>query len=289
MLKIKSVIGLSFLLSAFAPGAWAFPFHPGQDLAMPAPAGDAPALAGVDFNAIVALNNCSGSLVRFAGSLGTDHAMVLTNGHCFEGGFIDAGQFVSNVASTRTFTLLSRDGKSSLGKLRAEKALFATMTGTDMTLYRLTETFDAIESRTGVRALTFSSKHPEAARGIAVASGYWKKIYTCAIDGFVYRLKEDQWTFVDSIRYSKPGCETIGGTSGSPVIDTETLEVVGVNNTGNDSGETCTMDNPCEVTADGVITAIKGTSYAQETYWLYSCLTADSQLDLNKQGCQRPF
>ena len=34
------------------------------------------------YDAIVALDNCSGSLVRFPGAADTDKAVVLTNGHC---------------------------------------------------------------------------------------------------------------------------------------------------------------------------------------------------------------
>jgi V8-like Glu-specific endopeptidase len=243
----------------------------------------------VDFTAIIALSNCSASLVRLETSLPDDQALVLTNGHCKEGGFVAPGQVVQDAPSSRSMDLLASDGKSKLGKLRADRIVYATMTKTDMMIYRLIETYGEIERKYGVRALTFQSRHPEAGRGIAVVSGYWRRIYQCAIDGFVHTLKEDGWTFSDSIRYSKPGCETIGGTSGSPIIDTMTHEVVGVNNTGNDSGKQCTMNNPCEIDADGKVTVRRGTSYGQQTYWLYGCLSADGgKLDLTQPGCELP-
>ncbi len=53
---------------------------------------------------------------------------------------------------------------------------------------------------------------------ISVVSGYWKKTYNCNVDGFAYRLKEGDWTWKDSVRYTAP-CKVIGGTSGSPVVD----------------------------------------------------------------------
>ena len=63
-------------------------------------------------------------------------------------------------------------------------------------------------------------------------------------------------------------------------------EVVGVNNTGNENGKKCTMNNPCEVSTDGTITYEKGLSYGQQTSWLYTCLTAERKIDLEKSGCK---
>ncbi len=130
--------------------------------------------------------------------------------------------------------------------------------------------------------------HPAAGSQMRVISGYWKKIYACQIDGFVNVLREDQWTFTDSIRYSKPGCETIGGTSGSPIVDPTSREVIGINNTGNENGEECTMNNPCEVDTDGTITADEGTSYGQQMYTIYGCINAQSQFDLTVATCKLP-
>src|SRR4051812_18924750 len=48
--------------------------------------------AAVDFTSIIALSNCSASLARLETSLPDDQALVMTNGHCKEGGFINAGE-----------------------------------------------------------------------------------------------------------------------------------------------------------------------------------------------------
>ena len=87
-------------------------------------------------------------------------------------------------------------------------------------------------------------------------------------------MEEAGWSWTDSIRYSEPGCDTIGGTSGSPIIEEGTRVVVGVNNTSNESGQTCTMNNPCEVSKSGRKTVRKGYSYGQQTYQFYGCLQA---------------
>jgi V8-like Glu-specific endopeptidase len=238
----------------------------------------------VDFTAIVALSDCSGSVVRFTTSQPDDQAMVLTNGHCFEGGFIDAGTAIVNRASRRSFTLLSHDS-SRLGTLRAAKVMYATMTGTDMTLYKLSNTYAEIETQYGIQALTLSDHRPEAGDPIRVVSGYWRSIYSCNIDNFVHELRESEWAWQDSIRYTQPGCETIGGTSGSPIINADTHEVIGVNNTGNEDGQRCTLNNPCEVDEAGNITVTRDAAYGQQTYWLYSCLSSTNEIDLTLPGC----
>src|SRR5947209_6858845 len=60
-----------------------------------------------NFEGIVALSNCSGSLVKLENGKDTDPAMVLTNGHCYEGGFIKPGTEVINKSSSRTFRVLT--------------------------------------------------------------------------------------------------------------------------------------------------------------------------------------
>ncbi|HRI49467.1 MAG TPA: trypsin-like peptidase domain-containing protein [Pseudomonadota bacterium] len=241
--------------------------------------------AAVDFTAIVALSNCSGSLVKFVNSRTSDFAMVLTNGHC-TGSFIPAGDARVNVASSRTFKLLSSNGKSNVGTLSASKLIYGTMTGTDMALYLLTSTYAQIASRYRVAPLLISDSHPAAGTAIRVVSGFWRKIYSCTISKFVPQLTEGSWTWQDSIRYSEPGCEVIGGTSGSPIISASSYEVIGVNNTTNESGARCTVDNPCEVDSMGNVTVEKGASYGQQLYQLYTCVNSSNGIDLNIPGCK---
>ncbi len=263
---------LTISTAAAAPAATAAPaVHPLQT----------PGLAST-----IALNNCSASLVRYPSSLDTDRAMMLTNGHCYEGGFLSAGQVLVNQSSSRTGSLLNSSGRS-VATVRADRVLYATMTGTDVTLYRLTQTFAQIRTSTGLSALTIASSHPVDGHAVSIPSGYWKTTYACAIHGFVGTLREDQWTWHDSIRYLYPNssCQTIGGTSGSPIIDNSSLQIVGINNTLNEQGQACTLDNPCEVNPDGSITYTKGQNYGQETYWFNTCLTSTNTIDLNKTGC----
>ena len=245
-----------------------------------------PRVRAVDFAGTVALSNCSGSLIRMPDSQPDDPALVLTNGHCLETGFPDPGEVIVDQPSSRTFDLLDADARS-VGTLQASKVAYATMTDTDVTLYELTETYAEIEEDTGIEPLDLSDRHPEEGTAITVVSGYWRQTYSCNIDGFVYQLKEGGWTWKDSIRYT-PECETIGGTSGSPVVDDSTGQVIAVNNTGNENGGECTVNNPCEVDENGNVTVHEGINYAEQTYDIPACVGAGNAIDLEAEGCTLP-
>ncbi|AXB45682.1 trypsin-like serine peptidase [Amycolatopsis albispora] len=266
------------LLGAILPATAAFALVS----AMPAAA----ETAAVDFAGAVALSNCSGSVVRTASAAADDPALVLTNGHCLEEGFPEAGEVIVDQPSARTFSLLNADGSGPIGELRANRLEYATMTGTDAALYRLDVSYTQIEQSYGIKALELAAR-PEEGAAISVVSGYWQKIYSCSVDGFVHELREADWTWQDSIRYT-PECDTIGGTSGSPIVDNASGKVVGVNNTGNESGERCTMNNPCEVDEQGNVTVRHGRNYGQQTHQIPGCLTAGSRIDLNQAGCELP-
>ncbi|MFC6062504.1 S1 family peptidase [Streptomyces ochraceiscleroticus] len=249
-------------------------------------AADAPRAKAVDFAGTVALSNCSGSLVRMPDSADTDKALVMSNGHCVESGMPGAGEVLVDQPSSRSFTVLSSSGGNK-GTVRASKIAYATMTDTDVSLYELTSTYADIQKKYGIKALPLATEHPVQGAGIKVVSGYWKKIYSCSIDGFVHELKEGEWTWKDSVRYTS-ACNTIGGTSGSPVIDTATGKVAAINNTGNEDGGRCTVNNPCEVDENGTVTVRQGINYAQQTYTIPKCFGTGNKLDLAREGCTLP-
>ncbi|WP_194918484.1 S1 family peptidase [Catenulispora rubra] len=235
----------------------------------------------------IALDDCSASLVRYPTSQDTDQALMLTAGHCYEGGMPSAGQVLQNVDSSRSGTLLDAGGNE-LGTVQADKLLYATMTNTDVAVYELTDTFASLRSQYGATPLTLSASHPTSGHTIAIPSAYWDRTWSCTLNGFAGTVEEDQWTWHDSLRYGLSGCRVIGGSSGSPVVDTSTGQVVGVNNTINESGQLCTLDNPCEVAANGTKTEKRGQGYGQETYWITTCLNSSNAIDLTVSGCRLP-
>lgn len=237
------------------------------------------------FEGIVKLSNCSGAVVIFDGMSTMKKALVLTNGHCLGGGFLKPGEVVVNRRGNRSMRVY--DNKMKLHSIRATKIVYATMTDTDAALYELDVTYDQLLSQNKIRPLLMADTRPLESTQINIPSGYWDRNWACQIDGFVHRLLEANWVFTDSIRYM-PGCNTIGGTSGSPLVERGTRTVIGINNTSNESGGRCTMNNPCEQDEAGRVVVIAKRSYGQQTYQFYGCMNEEFDLDLTLSSCTLP-
>lgn len=283
---MKFILLLSLIFSASS--AFAFPEAPFDALAKAHLKNNFPLDSmGYDFEGIVKLSNCSGSLIAYSGMPVTAKAIVMTNGHCFErwGGFLKPGEVILNKKVTRRMGLYDKNMK--LHNIKSTKVVYATMTNTDLALYELDQSYAEILESTGVRPLLLDTVHPLANQSIEIISGYWDRGWSCDIDGFVFALKESNWTFTNSIRYTRT-CDTIGGSSGSPIIAKGERKAIGVNNTANESGKRCAMNNPCEVSEEGEISVNSGATYGQQTYNVYTCLTPSFELDLSIAGCELP-
>lgn len=267
-----------------------------------------------NFDGIVKLSNCSGSIIKFENQSDDKNALVLTNGHCISlpvamSGFqsivskkesilanstkeyftfsrmLEPGEIIFNKLHSRKMDVFNSSMK--LVPIETKKILYATMTDTDIAIYEINETYNDLLKQ-GVTTHILAKQKPKKSSPIQIISGYWEKGYQCLIEDFVYLLKEGQWTFQDSIRYSSNGCETIGGTSGSPILEKNKRIVVGINNTSNNRGQDCSINNPCEVDINGNVSVLAKRSYGQQTYTLYSCLTSQGKIDLTIPGCVLP-
>lgn len=266
--------------------AYAIPKAPYDALKVAGPVQFNKNQADYDFEGIVKLSNCSGSLIRFSGQPTSSKALVLTNGHCYSagpfGGMLKPGEVVVNKSSVRSMKIF--DKEMNLFPIVTSRVVYAAMTDTDIALYELTLSYDEILKKYKIQSFDLDTVRPNIGADIEIVSGYWDRGYSCVIDAFVYSLKEGAWLFKDSVRYAE-GCATIGGTSGSPILSKGTRSVVAINNTGNEDGERCTENNPCEISKDGTVTVLKGINYGQQTYNIYSCLSPDFSIDLNRSGC----
>lgn len=239
-----------------------------------------------NFTAMVAVGNCSGALIRFKNMDLTKKGIVLTNGHCIKvnGRFLRSDEVIVNGYQNLTVKLLNSNS-SIAGIINVSKIIYATMTGTDLALLELSMSYNKIFEKMNIKPIELATTAPQEGDPIGILSGFWKTSYSCSIEKVIPNLKEANWVWHQSIRYSESGCETKGGTSGSPIINRITGEVIGVNNTINEKGKTCTLNNPCEVDASGNVEVIKGRAYGQQTYWIYSCLNSNFEFDLNLPNC----
>ncbi len=239
-----------------------------------------------DFSGIVRLRNCSASVVKLKNS-NNQQALLLTNGHCLRR-FQRPGEVIFNKKYKVSVELMNKSAEV-IGTIYTTKIHYATMTRTDMALIELDHTYQELENIYNVKPLPLATRPPEVGEPIEIISGFWRRGFSCAVKNIVYNLKEGEWDFYDSIGYTK-NCKVYGGTSGAPVISLNTREVVAVNNTGNSSGQHCTLNNPCEVNEAGTVTVIKDKGYAQNTFWVYDCLATTSKesiaFDFKKQSCQ---
>lgn len=235
---------------------------------------------------IIKLGNCSASLVAFETTQLTGKAMMLTNGHCMSGAsfFPSYGEIYVDTPSRLKGALLDTDS-SEVMKLSASEVVYGTMTYTDAAIIDLDQTYEQIKQQTGIDPLVIASRSPKPGDKLTVNSGYWKTTYSCPMTKQVYRLIEGQWMWKDAVKY-QDNCGTKGGTSGSPVIDDATGEVVAVNNTGSEDGGRCTTMNPCEVDENNNVYYKKGTAYGTQTEWFTSCLDDVGRLDLDVAGCR---
>lgn len=240
-----------------------------------------------NFEGIVALSGCSGSIIQFEGMNENHLAYVLTNGHCLMGRKLEANEIRYKSRAKVSIRLFSERAVF-IGEIFSSELVYATMTDTDIALYRLDLTYKQIFENYGVSPFIVDSNRPYISESIEIISGYWRRGYACYIDDFIPKMKEDVWTFKDALRYSSEGCNTISGTSGSPVVREGTRTLIAINSTGTDGGITCGMNNPCEIHEGQAPVSVPHASYAYQTYTIYSCLDENFDIDLSLRGCSLP-
>lgn len=278
LLTVAALIGAA----ALTPAAHAAVVAPPVDA--PLSVQDVPGIN--DQRAIIELDACSASLVRFDTSQLSDTALMLTNGHCMRGGypFPDPNEVALDERASLKGRILNAEGRAVMNVV-GENIVYGTMARSDMALLELNVTFQQVKDETGFDAYTLSRKGPQPGDALTVNSGYWHELYRCPMISEVYRLKEGDYTWHDVIRY-RDRCGIKGGTSGSPVLDDNTGLVMGVNNTQTGNGRPCSLFNPCEIDENGKQTTTPGANYGTQTWWVYTCLTDARAIDLTIPGCK---
>jgi hypothetical protein len=102
---------------------------------------------------------CSGALVTFKGRGKATRALVLSAGHCANRGsvqiplgqrsiaMLDMGEVLYRAEYRRTLTLETGNSEEPRTCAEADQVVYETLTGADVLLLRLTETYEEIERR----------------------------------------------------------------------------------------------------------------------------------------------
>ncbi|MEV0282205.1 trypsin-like serine protease [Streptomyces sp. NPDC050610] len=230
----------------------------------------------------VDLGMCAGSVVSTPASRPQDPALLMTNGHCVEGKRPAPGAALTDQPADRDVPIADRQGYPKT-TAHANRLVYATMTGTDVALYRLDQTYAQLKAE-GAKVFRLASSPARAGDSLTMA--YPSRRFHCTAETVVPHLREGGYQQDHSIRYATgEDCAPWFGTSGSALLAPDGTTVVGIHNTHNDAGEKCTDNNPCEVGSDGTVTSVKGRGYGQQVDGVASCMTAGSKLDLSRQGC----
>lgn len=234
---------------------------------------------------------CESSIVRTAASQDDDPALLLTNGHCIPNldtsmKMPEQGAVIVDKKVDAPLAFADASGYA-FSTARIDRLLFATMTGTDVALYRLDTSFADLE-RKGVRVLRVADAPPKVGDTVTLmaADPFMGGPRGCTIEAVVPTLREAGYEQHDSLRMAEAErCVSQGGYSGAALLAPDGKTIVGVNNTSNHDGEKCKLDNPCEVSADGEKKIFRERPYGQQIVELNDCVAAGSVLDLDAAAC----
>ncbi|HEX6344839.1 trypsin-like serine protease [Umezawaea sp.] len=235
-----------------------------------------------DVEGSVGLDGCVGSVVRPPGAAAWDGALLLTNGHCVQGDRPAPGSALVDLPAAREVSIADAQGYPR-ATARATRLVYATMTGTDVALYRLDKSYARLAAE-GAKVFRLTSGPVRAGDPLTLVHASGRS--TCTAEAVVDRLREGAHEMAGSIRYATDAdCAPSQGWSGSPLLAADGVTVVGVHNTHNTAGEVCTDDNPCEVAPDGTTTAVRGRAYGQQVDRIAPCLGRGTRLDLHRPHC----
>jgi V8-like Glu-specific endopeptidase len=234
----------------------------------------------------------------FLNTKGDDNApaYAVTNGHCaILPKFLKATEIITNRPTDIVFKLnYFVNTKSKVKTIPIKKIVYATMKGTDITVFELNTTFKNLV-KAGFTPLDIDTVPPNLGEPVKVigipGSGVQHSLRylhkaTCET-GVAVDLNEDVYQWKNSVRHR---CSTIGGMSGSPMISQKTNRVIGIVNTGvNDDAleqKECSWNRPCEVSGNGKKLTLPEENYAQRVDAIPTCFDHKGRFNLNLSSCR---
>lgn len=233
----------------------------------------------------------------FLNTKGDDNApaYAVTNGHCAVlPEFPKATEIITNRPSELVFKLnYFVNSKSFVRTIPVRQIVYATMKGTDITVFELDTTFKKLV-KAGFTPLEIDPRpasfgEPVKVIGIPGTGVQRSRRYlhkAVCETGQSVNLIEDVYQWQNSVRHR---CSTIGGMSGSPMISQKTNRVVAIVNTGvNDDAlaqPECSWNRPCEVSNNGKKLTLPEENYAQRVNAIPTCFDPKGVFNLNLAGC----
>lgn len=232
---------------------------------------------------------CTGTFINSGGDPEAP-AYLLTNGHCaqeWDGNAVNIDQPADGWEAVFNYFIDTQDRQIAVP---AAKVAYSTMKGRDIAIIELDSTVGELMAQ-GIMPLDLADVEPEGSwpmivigapvTGVPPEIAYLRQ-EACTANGRA-GLFEFVWHFDDAFRNN---CQDIyGGSSGSPVLESGTDEIVALMNTTNIGGLTsCYLGAPCEVTTAGTVFR-PDTSYATPVVGLDACFNAYGTFTLNAEGC----
>ena len=234
----------------------------------------------------------------FLNTKGDDNApaYAVTNGHCAVlPDFPKATEIITNRPSNIVFKLnYFVNAKSLVRSIEVRKVVYATMKGTDITIFELNTTFKQLVKE-GFTPLDIDPVPPTLGEPVQVigipGSGVkpsLRYLHKAVCEtGQSVNLNEDIYQWQNSVRHR---CSTVGGMSGSPMISQRTNRVIAIVNTGvNDDSikqPDCSWNRPCEVSRNGGILTLPEENYAQRIEAIPTCFDQKGMFNLNLASCR---
>lgn len=231
--------------------------------------------------AYATVNGCSGGLFAAPGQTEDAPALVMTNGHCVRyreilgrgQSFPEAGEVFTNLNSSevRANTVITLQVEGRNEPVQVRQLQFATMTGTDVAVFELTETYRELRERLQIAPFLLAEKNATEGEEVRVFASYYNREQRCRVLDSITRLREGPFWTGPAIKFSNE-CEFYTGFSGSFTLNAAN-ELVGLANT-HYSGDNvpCSVHNPCEVEgADTTRVADPGQSYGVPLAGLAAC------------------
>lgn len=218
---------------------------------------------------------------------GKGPAYAVANGHCTS---LSPSETIVNRPASGVTIEFGRfvDTPDARLKVAVKRIAWSSMKGVDLGIFELDRSLAALRAN-GIRPLRIASRPPAAGRevesvGLPVVGvpqdQQSLRRSRCTTGVTAKRLIEERWLWYGSVPNDCKGIT--GGSSGSPLLDRTSGDVLGAINTTTFLGENltpCYSGRPCEVRG-GRLRTLRNTTYAIPVAGLRSCFTSTGRFRL---------